>query len=173
MQTLNKFKKVSNFSKIFTAKIKALFELRSEQRKDIFWSFVTFPKGITEYTSVGRNRRNEKWSIWESPAVLTDHERNPKNVNFMRQSWMGERRRYVSLGPIMTGSVQLYYKNKEPNRENRLESQLVFFVCCFLLRENLSSSFLKEVKNETKFWIKRNGLTTRDEIITLPMGFVS
>lgn len=133
MQTLNKVEKVSNFSKIFTAKIKTIFKLRAEQRKDIFWSFVTFPRGTTKYTSVGRNRRNEKWSIWESPAVLTDHERNPKNVNFMRQSWMGERRRYVSLGPIMTGSVQLCYKNKEPNRENRLESLLVFFCLLFLV----------------------------------------
>lgn len=40
---------------------------------------------------------------------------------------MGEsERRYISFsqnsGPIITGSVQLCYKNKEPNGENRLES---------------------------------------------------
>lgn len=48
---------------------------------------------------------------------------------------------FQSLGPIITGSVQLCYKNKEPNRENCLESHFVLFCLLFLFTENLSSSF--------------------------------
>lgn len=116
-------------------------------RKDILVT-CNIPERLHNETHKSRNWRNEKWSICESPAVLT----NPKAVNFMRQSWMGERR-YVSLGPIMTGSVQLCYKNKEPNRENRLESQrfhFFFFFCCFLLNKNLSSSFLSGARQTYK-----------------------